>query len=113
MLWTSLYLRANELPAVLRKRLHPGTNSAFRVLLFVGDLLALLVFWFIWSLQRQSLALHGYTLWIEGLTATLWILFASARGSALLNGYGRNRDPWLRLAATIMVVLCFVAIVSN
>jgi hypothetical protein len=112
MLWTSLYLRAYKLPAVLRKRLHPGTNGAFRVLLFVGDLLALLLFWFIWSLQRHSPALHGYNLWIAGLAATLWILFACARASARLNGYGRNHDPWLRLAATIMVVLCFVAVIS-
>lgn len=112
MLWTSLYLRANELPAVLRKRLHSGTNGAFRALLFVGDLLALLLFWFVWSLQQHSPALHGYTLWIAGLAATLWILFVCARASALLNGYAHTHDLWLRLAATFMVVLCFAAVIS-
>ena len=43
MLWTSLYLRANELPALLRKHLHPGTNGAFRVLLFAPVLVHLVL----------------------------------------------------------------------
>ncbi|MDQ2884545.1 MAG: hypothetical protein M3Y39_00495 [Chloroflexota bacterium] len=97
---------------IVQNRLHPGTNSAFRTLLFVGDLLALLLFWFIWSLQRHMPGLHGFDLWIAGLTVTLGLLFVCARGSARLNGYGRSHDPWLRIATAIMFVLCFVAVIS-
>ncbi len=112
MPWTSLFLRGSELSAGVLRRLHLHSNSAFRALLFVGDLLMLFLLWSIWSLQRHTPGLHAYDLWIAGLAATLWILFACARGSARLNGYGRSHDPWLRIATTIMFVLCFVAVIS-
>jgi hypothetical protein len=111
-MWTSLSLHVSELSTMVRRHLHPGTNGAFRTLLFAGDLLMLLLFWLIWSLQLHSPALHGYNLWIAGLAATLGLLYVCALGSARLNGYGRNQDPWLRIAATIMFVLCFVAVIS-
>jgi hypothetical protein len=112
MPWTSLFLWCSELSAGVRRRLHLHLDSAFRTLLFVGDLLMLFLFWSIWFLQRHTPGLHIYGLWIAGLAATLWILFICARGSARLNGYGNSHDPWLRTATTIMVVLCFAAVVS-
>ena len=110
MFWSWLYAEGHELFAPINKYLSRHTSIGFRTLLFGGDLLFLIIFWY---MQQICPHRHIYSLWLAGFTATLAVLFMFTMGSAHLNGYRLYQDPWIRLATTIMLLLCLVPVLTT
>jgi hypothetical protein len=81
----------------------------FRGLLFGGDFLFLLIFWF---MQPDFPHPRDFDWWLAGFTATLVMLLVFTMGSARIHGYRPFHDRWIRLATTIMFLLCLVLIVN-
>lgn len=110
MFWSWLYSEGHELFAPVNKYLYCHISMGFRMLLFGGDLLFLIIFWY---MQQVFPRQHTYGLWLAGFTATLAILFMLTIGSASLNGYRLYQDTWIRLATAIMLLLCLVLVLGT
>src|SRR5262249_50829472 len=110
MFWSWLYSEGHELFAPINKYLHHHISMGFRMLLFGGDLLFLIIFLY---MQQVFPHPHIYSLWLAGFTATLVVLFMLTMGSARLNGYRLYQDLWIRLATAIMLLLCLILVLTT
>lgn len=109
MSWQWFFSLWSKLFKPLRMHLCRHRVRAFRVLLFGGNLLLLLV---LWGFQPVFQHYREYYVWLAGLSATLGLLFVFTIVSALINGYRRYHDSWLGLATGLMFVLSFALAVA-
>lgn len=110
MFWDGLFSIGTKLTRPVRTGIRLHMPLTFRVLLFGGDVLILMVLLYI---QQNVSYRHAYDLWLAGLAATLGILFLFAMGSACVHGYHPYKDRWVGLASTLMFALCLVSVIGS
>ena len=110
MFWDWLFSIGSELTRPVRTGIRLHMPFAFRTLLFSGDFLFLMAFWYI---QQHLPYPHIYDIWLAGFAATLGILLLFAMGSVRLHGYRLHADRWVGLASTLMFALCLVSVISS
>jgi hypothetical protein len=110
MFWEWLFSIGSELTRPVRMSIRMHMPPAFRTLLFSGDFLIFMAFWYI---QQNLSHHHTYDLWLAGFSATLGILLLFTMGSVRVHGYRLYRDPWVGLACTLMFALCLVSVISS
>jgi hypothetical protein len=110
MFWTWFFSIGSELTRPVRTSVHLHIPLAFRILLFSGDFLVLMVFWYI----QQNLPYRQiYDIWLAGFAATLGILLLFTMGSARIHGYRLHSDPWIGLASALMFALGLVSVINS
>jgi hypothetical protein len=109
MFWIWLFSVNISLFKAVKTRLRLHMTSAFHALLFGGDMFVLLALGYI---LQQFPSQHASHWWLAGLAATLGALFMLATASVRIFGPRRFRDPLAEGASTIMLVLCFISVIS-